>query len=304
MHFGFHLSFLCRHLDKISKTMKCSWCAERKGHTRCEGCQQFYCLPCLNKHHNELMTQFELLMNVQKELKKTFEQIETNWENNRSLPCFVDISRWEETWIERIRQVAQQTRNTANEMMATNMVHLRHRLDQIAFDLEERREQSNYLDNDILVIKNQLEQLNQNIQRVEESIRIVPSMSNQIDFDSFLRVTSDKSMLEHEEKLLGSPANMKTDQEKLWTSFRRMIKHRTEKNDPKSKVLPSRKNLPAIYEPIILTSFTSKMDRSTEMNRSTDAVHRFALPLEQRLGAIRSRSCHRDPRSPLSTSDA
>lgn len=257
----------------------------------------------MNKHHDELVTQFELLIGVQKDLRDSFTKVESNWQETRELPCFTEISRWEEEFIERIRQVAQQARNTANEMMATNMIYIRHRLDQIAFDLEERRDQSNYLDNDILVIKNQLEQLNQNIQHVHETIHVSSSMSHQIDVESLLRVTSDRMSIENEEKSSGLRAEGKVDHEKLWMSFRRLIKTKSEKLDSKNKPIVVRRHPAPIYEPIILTSFTNKIEQKDEEKESKEVIYRNMIPLDERLKTVRSRSCSRVVNSSSQTSD-
>ena len=67
-----------------------------KGNTRCEGCQDLYCLPCLNKHHEELGTQFQSLIGVQNELKESFNAVESTWQDKKDLPCLTEIDQWEE----------------------------------------------------------------------------------------------------------------------------------------------------------------------------------------------------------------
>ena len=257
----------------------------------------------MNKHHDELKTQFQLLTNVQKDLKQSFDHVESDWQTSGQLPCFSEINRWEEDFIERVRQVAHHARNTANEMMVTNMVHLRHRLDQLSFDLEERREQSNYLDHDILIIKNQLEQFNYNIQHIYETVHVIPSMSDTIDLDSFLRVISDKTFIEDPDKSFGYHQETKPEQEKLWVSFRRLIKTRSEKTEQKNKITIVKRTPTPIYEPIILTSFTNKTERSSEFRGSSTTVDRNVQSMEQRLKSIQLKSSLRHRSSSSHTSN-
>ena len=78
-----------------------------------KGVNGYIVLSCISKHHDELAVEFELIVGIQKELKESFEIVQTNWQNGREYPCLNEINRWEEEAIDRIRQVAAKARTTA-----------------------------------------------------------------------------------------------------------------------------------------------------------------------------------------------
>ncbi|CAF5172032.1 unnamed protein product, partial [Rotaria magnacalcarata] len=164
-------------------------CNERKSSTRCEGCLRLFCRQCVNVHHDELMVEFEALFGIQNELKESLDVVQSNWQNNKDFTCLAEIDQWELEVINRIRLIAGNARKTANEMMAKHMSDIGHRLDQLTFDMEQRQQEGNYLDNDINEIRNQLQQLNSTIKEANEKIRINYSTTNRLDWNSLLHVT-------------------------------------------------------------------------------------------------------------------
>ena len=272
---------MASHLFWIS-----TWCDERKGHIRCEGCHQFYCLSCMNKHHAELVVQFGLLLDAQRNVKESLNAVEVTWERTGELPCFCPIDRWEQEGIQRIQQIAQQARTTANEIMAKNVLDIGQRLDRIGLALEECRKEENYLDNDILLIKNQLEQINHSICHIHESIRVDDSMSNDVDWSAMLNVTLAKNFGKDRGHSLGLTAEYPSEQQNLWSNFRRRMRSRHSTYDYKKKQASFNRDTSLLSEPATLTSFTPTSDRSAQSNSlsasESPVFQRSAKPIHLR----------------------
>ena len=246
--------------------MKCIWCNERKGNTRCEGCQQLFCLPCMTKHLDELEIQFDLLFGVQNELKESFNIVESIWQNKKELSCLNEIDRWEQEVINRIQQIATKARITANEMMTKNMKDIRRRLDQLVFDMQQRQTEGNYLDNDITAIRNQLEQLNKTIKTVNDKIQVDYTMTNNIDWGSLMYVTTGKKVVETRSSLPEFDYEEENHQDKLWTNLKKLIRSKHTSNEYKNKQSNFKPNTSSLFEPIVLTSYDSTICSVSEKN--------------------------------------
>jgi len=172
--------------------MKCKLCDEKKGSTRCEGCDMLFCLQCMNKHHSELIQQFQQLMDVRNELKESLDTAKITSRNENKLPCFIEIDRWERKTIERIRDIARKVRTDIKEIMAKNAADIRYQLEQLSANMQQQEKEGNYLENDIERMKLQMDQLRETIQHVNEKIQVIPS--NNINWDTLIYVNTDKNV--------------------------------------------------------------------------------------------------------------
>ncbi len=252
-----------------------TWCNERKGNARCEGCQRLYCLPCMSKHHDELAIQFELLIGIQKELKESFNIIELTWRNKKENPCLKEIDRWEQEIINRIQQIAAKTRTIANEIMMKNIFDLRRRLDQLAFDMQQRQQEGNYLDNDIIGVRKQLEQLNNTIKHVNEKIRINYTATNKMDWDYLIYVTTEKKLAENRFSFSEFHYEQEESQDKIWNNLRKLIRNKHTDNDNTNKQSGFKRNTTSLIEPIVLTSFDSFSQQDCYSNRQSIIFDNF-----------------------------
>lgn len=180
----------------------------------------------MSQHHEQLAVQFQLLLGVQRELKESFDVIQNHWENKREHSCLVEIDRWEQEVLAQVRQIANQTRLTINEMTKKNLSDVHRRLNQLAFDMEQRQEEGNYLDNDIAEMKRQLEQLNGYMMNIHSKVRVNLTPANKIDWNTLINVTNEKKFVEYRLNSIDCRDGEKDRPEKLWTNLRKFIKNK------------------------------------------------------------------------------
>ena len=172
--------------------MKCTQCNERNGNTRCEGCNTLFCLPCMSKHHDELVQQFQLLMDVRNEVKQLFDVNELTSTDGKQVSCFIAIDEWEREMIKRIQQITAQARTSATELITKNMKEISHRFEQLSVDMQQRLKEGDYLENDINRITDQLDQLQNDIKQVNKKIRVDSAMSNNINWDTLIYIVENE----------------------------------------------------------------------------------------------------------------
>jgi len=145
----------------------------------------------MNKHHGELIQQFQQLMDIRNELKESLDTAKTTSQNENRLPCLTEVDRWERKTIERIRAIARKVRTNINETMAKNVAEMRYRLEQLSVHMQQQEKEGNYLENDIEGLKLQLDQLKETIQHTNEKIQVITS--NNVDWDTLIHVMTEKN---------------------------------------------------------------------------------------------------------------
>jgi hypothetical protein len=169
--------------------MKCKLCNQKTGSTRCEGCNTLLCLPCMNKHHDELLQQFQQLMDIRNELK---ESLDTKLQNENKLSCLIEIDLWEQKTITRIREIAGQVRINITEMISMNAVEVHNRFEQFSVNMQQQEKEGNYLENSIEDVKRQLNDLNHSIQHVNEKIQV--TTSNDVNWNALIHITTTNNL--------------------------------------------------------------------------------------------------------------
>ncbi len=173
--------------------MKCALCNERNGSTRCEGCNTLFCLPCMNKHHDKLAQQFQLLMDVRNEIKQSLDITRSTTSNKKQVSCLIEIDAWEQEIIQRIQKIAANARSNVDELMMKHMNEISDRFEQISAQMQQQQKEGDYLESDIKRIKNQLDQLKNDIKHVNEKIRVDSSLSNNIEWNTLLYIVEKES---------------------------------------------------------------------------------------------------------------
>ncbi|CAF1673084.1 unnamed protein product, partial [Adineta ricciae] len=174
--------------------MKCQLCNEKKGSTRCEGCDMLLCLVCMTTHQTELMEQFQQLLNMRNELKESSDLAEKVSQDQTKLSCFIEINRWEQDSIVHIREVANKIRSNITIIMTKNLEDIRTQLEQLSVTMQQQQKEENYLENELAKIKTQLTQLKETISHVNEKIHVV--IANNINWDTLIHVMQDQDLIE------------------------------------------------------------------------------------------------------------
>lgn len=133
---------------------RCVRCGKEKNAiVRCEGCSKLFCLSDLSHHREELGQQLEVI-----ELDRDVfrEELSEQTKNQNKRPLIQQIDQWENDSIKKIRQVADECRQSVATHMAGHFHQLEADLNQLTKHLKELRQEDDF--NEI------------NLRQVEESL--------------------------------------------------------------------------------------------------------------------------------------
>jgi cell division protein FtsB len=146
----------------------------------------------MNKHHDELAQQFQLLMDVRNQVKQSLDISQSASLNGKQVSCLIEIDEWERETIQRIQQVAANARKNVNELITIHIKEISDRFEQTSVHIQQRQKEGDYLENDIERIKKQLDQLKNDIKHVNEKIRVDSTMSNNIEWDTLIYIVEEE----------------------------------------------------------------------------------------------------------------
>ncbi len=207
--------------------MKCALCNQRNGNTRCEGCNTLFCLPCMTKHHDELVQQFQLLLDMRNEVKQSLNIYASTSSDGKEMACINEIDKWERESIQRIQHIAAKVRENAKEITTKHMDKISRQFEKLSIDIQERQKQGDYLENDLEKIKTQLDQLKNDIEQVNEKIQVDSTMSDNIEWDALIYIVEKETPTKTTSESVQTKDTV-TSENKKTASLSKFIKdHRT-----------------------------------------------------------------------------
>ncbi|CAF2077687.1 unnamed protein product [Rotaria magnacalcarata] len=167
----------------FSYSALCATCKHNPSTTSCQGCRGKYCSTCIYEHRADLSRELDGLFNIRNEFVENISNPST-----KIHPDFDEIDRWEKEMHGHIDCIASTARDQVRQFQSESSKNVRIELDEISKELQERQKTGGYIEDDLNRIKQQLKNLGSIIQQSNEQIRIDTSVSNNIDWNSLIRV--------------------------------------------------------------------------------------------------------------------
>ena len=165
----------------------------------------------MNKHYAELTQKFQQLMDIRNELKELLDTAETTSLEENKPTCFLEVDRWEQRTIERIREVSRKVRTNINAVMTKNVTEVRDQLEQLSARMQQLEKEENYLETDMKEVELQLQQLIATIQHIKKKGQVITS--DKIEWDTLIHVKineiSTQVSLENEASVNRKPKSVR-----------------------------------------------------------------------------------------------
>ncbi|CAF1339401.1 unnamed protein product [Rotaria sordida] len=147
----------------------CATCSNKSaGIFRCEGCLQVFCRKHLNEHRDFLSHQLDEIVQEYDTLQQTI--VENEDKHINDLPILKHIDQWEKVSIEKIQQIAEETRVQVKKL--TSLETVSNELHNLAERLEKARIDDDYVETDLRTWTTILEKLKDDINTFSPSIFI------------------------------------------------------------------------------------------------------------------------------------
>ncbi|UJR12885.1 hypothetical protein I4U23_017059 [Adineta vaga] len=165
--------------------IRCVRCAKEKSTVQCDGCLQSFCLNHFNDHQQQLNLQFDQVQNNRDRFRQTLNEYSNNSHEHDQLVKQID--QWEKDSIEKIRQTAEETRNTLRKYTNQSLSKIEIKLNQLTKELQESQKENGFMEKDFQRWNQQLDEMNEEINK-PSNIQITNSSTpliNKINVDLF-----------------------------------------------------------------------------------------------------------------------
>ncbi|CAF1550267.1 unnamed protein product [Adineta steineri] len=146
----------------VTGKAQCVTCRKEKSTTRCDGCSQPFCYNHLGDHRQELNKQLDEIEVNRDLFRQTLTEQSAKPEN---LTLIKQIDEWEQDSIDKIRQTANEARQTILQHSTKCLTDFETKLNTLTKELRESREENDFIEADLQRWNTQLTQMNNELDK-------------------------------------------------------------------------------------------------------------------------------------------
>jgi chromosome segregation ATPase len=173
---------------EMATSNRCSECKKEMGLIHCTGCDAYYCMKDFKTHREKLYTKLDGVVEernkLQDEINKAAQGV-----NQRS-PLIDQINEWQEITIEKVKQIAAQTRQEVVQLLNSKRVKITTEFQTFSQELAHLKETENFVEHDLTRLTQMIEQFHQDIKQPIQptTIEFYTEQSDKIDWNRLIYV--------------------------------------------------------------------------------------------------------------------
>ncbi|CAF4194042.1 unnamed protein product, partial [Adineta steineri] len=146
----------------VASKAQCVTCGKEKSTVRCDGCSQPFCYNHLVDHRQELDKQLDEIEVSRDLFRQTLTEQSAKPEN---LTLIKQIDEWEQDSIDKIRQTANEARQTILQHSTKYLTDLETKLNTLTKELRESRAENDFVEADLQRWNTQLTEMNNELDK-------------------------------------------------------------------------------------------------------------------------------------------
>ncbi len=160
-------------LLQMTKTIKpCSVCQEEIGTSYCTGCGVYFCTQDFKSHRIMLFSEMDTLImhrnNLQNKINKAMQ-----YHDLPHSPLLAQIDEWQKMMTEKVRVVAEHTRQQIAELLNLKRAKLDNDFQKFSQELLHLKQTENFVEHDLDRLKYMIHQFNQDLKQLNKPLTIV-----------------------------------------------------------------------------------------------------------------------------------
>jgi hypothetical protein len=151
-------------------TNRCSVCQKQLGTSYCTGCGVYFCTKDFKSHRGVLFNEMNTLMAHRNDLQDKITKATQSSESHS--PLLVKIDEWQKRMMEKVRIVADHTRQHVIELLNLKRVRLNNDFQRFSDELFDLKQTENFVEHDLSRFKYMIHQFNQELKQINKPITI------------------------------------------------------------------------------------------------------------------------------------
>ncbi|CAF1119453.1 unnamed protein product [Rotaria sp. Silwood1] len=142
----------------------CSTCNKPSAKYCCTGCKKYFCPKDFRQHEQQLAIKFDdEIVRSHDELLEQIYKLEKS--NHFSLDMFDRIEKWKKTTISKVEKAAEKAHHELSELIDKQRIVITKQLEPITQEIRSRREEENFVENDIDRLRRKINVLDQTLKQ-------------------------------------------------------------------------------------------------------------------------------------------
>ena len=178
----------------MAEPKQCSMCNEELGVVNCTGCNGYFCWKDIKTHRGGMLIEMDKIVVERDCLHETIKnQIQSN---DQQSPLIKQIDQWQNTMIEKIKQIVAQARQQAIQLLNATRIKINTDFKNFSEELARFKKSENYVEHDLQRLKEKIHQFKQDLKQSTQPTRIElhTEQSDLINWDSLIYVEEKQTI--------------------------------------------------------------------------------------------------------------
>lgn len=149
---------------------QCSVCQKELGTSYCTGCGVYFCTKDFKNHRGILSRGIDTVITHRNDLQEKIHKA-TQRDNPHS-PLLARIDEWEKVMIEKVKLVAENTRQQVAQLLNSKRVKLNNDFRRFSHELVHLKETENFVEHDLSRLKHMIQQFNYELKQLTKPLTI------------------------------------------------------------------------------------------------------------------------------------
>ncbi|CAF3006416.1 unnamed protein product [Rotaria sp. Silwood2] len=171
----------------------CSICNKPSVKYFCIGCKKYFCPKDFKEHEQQLSVKFDNeIVRSHDELLDQIQKLEKS--NYLSLDLFAQIEEWKKITINKIEKAAERAHHELVELIDKQRIKITNQLEPITKEICCRREEQNFLENDIDRLKENINEIQKTLQQfiLKDTNKTIIVDNDQIDWNRLIYIREEQ----------------------------------------------------------------------------------------------------------------
>ncbi|CAF1206845.1 unnamed protein product [Rotaria sordida] len=174
----------------VTDSNLCSICNKPSARRFCIGCKKYFCPKDFKEHEQQLSIKFDNeIVRSHDELLNQIPKLEKS--NFLSLDLFDQIEQWKNTTIDKVKKAAEKAQYELTKLIDKQRITIINQLELITREIRCRREEENFVENDIDELKQKINKIKQKLEQFTQkdtTKTIIIINNDQIDLNRLIYI--------------------------------------------------------------------------------------------------------------------
>jgi hypothetical protein len=173
---------------EMATPKQCSMCNKELGPMYCTGCDKYFCWKDLKTHREGMFTEMDRIVEERNRLQDVIN--DGIQRNDQQSPVIKQIDKWENSTIEKIKQVATQARQQAIQLLNFKRMKINTEFKSFSQELAHLKESENYAEHELTRLKKMIDQFKQDLRQSAQptTIELHTEQSDGINWNRLIYV--------------------------------------------------------------------------------------------------------------------